>query len=156
MMDFKSDLDRTSVEKQNVVEYKDTEHSIDNENAGYISPSPEELKAVIWKLDVRIIPFLGLLYLCSFLDRVNIGNAKLAGITEDLHISSTDYNIALSIFFIGYVNICFRNDYTCNLSKKKNYFNVDHFRSTFKHDHENHRSQQMDSHCHDFLGCCGN
>jgi hypothetical protein len=97
-------LDRHNVEKQEIVEYNDIEHSIDNENAGYIPPSPEELKAVIWKLDLRIIPFLGLLYLCSFLDRVNIGNAKLAGITHDLNISATDYNIALSIFFIGYVS----------------------------------------------------
>jgi hypothetical protein len=96
--------DRHSFEKQEIVEYTDIEHSIDK--AGYVAPSPEELKAVIWKLDLRIIPFLGLLYLCSFLDRVNIGNAKLAGITVDLNISPTDYNIALSIFFIGYVSNC--------------------------------------------------
>ncbi|GAA5812716.1 hypothetical protein MFLAVUS_006174 [Mucor flavus] len=76
------------------------EHSIDSD---YTPPSPAELKAVLWKLDKRIIPFLGLLYLCSFLDRVNIGNAKLAGITHDLNISPSDYNLSLSIFFVGYV-----------------------------------------------------
>lgn len=70
---------------------------------GFIPPSPEELRKTLWKLDLRIIPFLGLLYLCSFLDRVNIGNAKLAGLAEDLHISASDYNIALSLFFVGYV-----------------------------------------------------
>lgn len=88
-------------EKPELVEYE--EESIGREAKEFVPPTPEELKAVIWKLDLRIIPFLGLLYLCSFLDRVNIGNAKLAGITTDLNISSTDYNIALSIFFIGYV-----------------------------------------------------
>ncbi|KAI8994963.1 major facilitator superfamily domain-containing protein [Pilobolus umbonatus] len=68
-----------------------------------IDCSPHELARIIRKLDVRIIPFLGVLYLCSFLDRVNISNAKLAGITGDLHLSDSDYNIALSIFFVGYV-----------------------------------------------------
>lgn len=33
------------------------------------------------------------------------GNAKIAGITEDLHISESDYNVALSIFFVGYVSV---------------------------------------------------
>jgi hypothetical protein len=39
----------------------------------FVEPTPAELKALLWKLDLRIVPFLGLLYLCSFLDRVNIG-----------------------------------------------------------------------------------
>lgn len=89
-------------------EVAEEEHTVDTESKNdsntFVHPSPEELKALMWKLDLRIIPFLGLLYLCSFLDRVNIGNAKLAGITTDLNISATDYNIALSIFFIGYVS----------------------------------------------------
>ncbi|CAM0138532.1 hypothetical protein VKS41_007148 [Umbelopsis sp. WA50703] len=69
----------------------------------FVEPTPAELKALLWKLDLRIVPFLGLLYLCSFLDRVNIGNAKLAGLTTSITISNNDYNWALSIFFIGYV-----------------------------------------------------
>lgn len=32
------------------------------------------------------------------------GNAKIAGITEDLNITESEYNVALSIFFIGYVS----------------------------------------------------
>ncbi|KAG1056171.1 hypothetical protein G6F46_002084 [Rhizopus delemar] len=69
----------------------------------FVHPSAEELRALIWKLDLRIIPFLGLLYLCSFLDRVNIGNAKLAGITTDLNMNGNEYNLALSLFFVGYI-----------------------------------------------------
>ena len=34
----------------------------------------KEYKRLRWKLDLRIVPFCGLLYLCSFLDRSNIGN----------------------------------------------------------------------------------
>lgn len=93
-----------SIEKQEIA-YNDIEHSIDHhEISGFVQPTPAEEKKVMWKLDLRIIPFLGLLYLCSFLDRVNIGNAKLAGITKDINISATDYNVALSIFFVGYVS----------------------------------------------------
>lgn len=82
---------------------KDIEHHADTDSDGFIPPTPEELRKTLWKLDMRIIPFLGLLYLCSFLDRVNIGNAKLAGIVEDLKVSSSDYNVALSLFFVGYI-----------------------------------------------------
>lgn len=91
-------------EKEQITEIDDVEHTIESELSNFVEPTPAETKAVMWKLDRRIIPFLGLLYLCSFLDRVNIGNAKLAGITKDLGISSGDYNIALSLFFVGYVS----------------------------------------------------
>ncbi|CAO3622266.1 unnamed protein product [Mucor hiemalis] len=103
MTDVKDQFtEKPIIEKTEFTEY-DEEHVINQESTGFVQPSPEELKKVIWKLDRRIIPFLGLLYLCSFLDRVNIGNAKLAGITHDLAISPNDYNLALSLFFVGYV-----------------------------------------------------
>lgn len=63
----------------------------------------KEKRRLFFKLDRRIIPYLSLLYLCSFLDRVNIGNAKIAGIVDDLGMSESMFNWALSIFFIGYV-----------------------------------------------------
>jgi hypothetical protein len=37
-------------------------------------------KKLLWKLDLRLIPWLSLLYLLSFLDRTNIGNAKIQGV----------------------------------------------------------------------------
>lgn len=46
---------------------------------------------------------LAVLYLISHLDRANIGNAKIAGLTKDLGLSGIQYNIALSLFFIPYV-----------------------------------------------------
>lgn len=109
-MSEKYEKEQQFTEKPQVIEYE--EESIGRGDKEFVPPTAEELKAVMWKLDLRIIPFLGLLYLCSFLDRVNIGNAKLAGITKDLNISATDYNIALSIFFVGYVSldlICWYN-----------------------------------------------
>ncbi|KAF2405500.1 major facilitator superfamily transporter [Trichodelitschia bisporula] len=55
------------------------------------------------KIDLRLIPLLALLYLLSFLDRTNIGNARLAGLEADLHLRGLDYNNALAIFFPFYV-----------------------------------------------------
>ncbi|KEF51416.1 uncharacterized protein A1O9_12565 [Exophiala aquamarina CBS 119918] len=68
--------------------------------------SDEERKAIdrklLWKLDFKLIPWLTLLYLISFLDRTNIGNAKIDGLQEDLHMTSNQYNDTLTIFFISY------------------------------------------------------
>jgi hypothetical protein len=44
---------------------------------GFVEPTKAEMRALIWKLDLRLIPFLGVLYLCSFLDRVNIGKFQV-------------------------------------------------------------------------------
>ena len=72
------------------------------DNASTITDK-KEARRLMCKLDRRIVPYLSLLYLCSFLDRVNIGNAKIAGIVDDLGMSESMFNWALSIFFIGYV-----------------------------------------------------
>lgn len=72
------------------------------------------------KVDAWLIPWLCLLYLLSFLDRTNIGmlaintkdllhllttstgNARLAGMEDDLGMGGHDYNNTLTIFFISY------------------------------------------------------
>lgn len=43
------------------------------------------------------------LYLISYLDKTNIGNAKIEGLLPSLHMNGEQYNVALSIFFIPYV-----------------------------------------------------
>ncbi|KAI1818417.1 MFS general substrate transporter [Poronia punctata] len=59
-------------------------------------------RKLLWRLDLVLIPWLCLLYLLAFLDRTNIGNAKVAGLTDDLGLSLGEYNITLTIFFISY------------------------------------------------------
>lgn len=53
-------------------------------------------------MDRWLVPWLSLLYLLSFLDRTNIGNARIAKMEPDLHMSGRDYANALTIFFISY------------------------------------------------------
>jgi MFS family permease len=59
-------------------------------------------RKLLRKLDFKLIPWLSFLYLVSFLDRTNIGNAKLDGLQEDLGMSNIQYNLTLTIFFISY------------------------------------------------------
>ena len=64
---------------------------------------PSEISATVYdakatqrllrKIDWYLLPFLALLYLLSFLDRANIGNARLAGLEKTLNMSGLDYNV---------------------------------------------------------------
>ncbi|KAH8724607.1 major facilitator superfamily domain-containing protein [Phaeosphaeriaceae sp. PMI808] len=58
---------------------------------------------LVRKLDLHIIPVVMLLYLLSFLDRVNIGNARLYGLERDLGMNSTQFQTAVSILFVTYI-----------------------------------------------------
>ncbi|KAL5347514.1 hypothetical protein ACLOAV_007826 [Pseudogymnoascus australis] len=58
---------------------------------------------ILRKVDLRLIPALFIMYILNYLDRNNIGNAKEAGMEKDLQLSSSDYSLALSIFFVGYL-----------------------------------------------------
>ncbi|EJD01969.1 MFS general substrate transporter [Fomitiporia mediterranea MF3/22] len=59
--------------------------------------TPEQEKKLYRKIDLRLMPILSIMYLCSFLDR---GNAKLAGLVEELHLVGNQYNIALTILVL--------------------------------------------------------
>ncbi|RFU30178.1 hypothetical protein B7463_g6173, partial [Scytalidium lignicola] len=67
--------------------------------------TPEEERAVVRKFDRKLVVFVALLYMLSFLDRSNIGNAKIAGLDTDLNLDSDKYEWVLTSFYISY--ICF-------------------------------------------------
>ncbi|MEJ8825333.1 MFS transporter [Variovorax humicola] len=57
--------------------------------------------AVYSKVSWRIIPFLMICFLIAYLDRVNVGFAKLQ-MSQDLGFSETIYGLGAGLFFIGY------------------------------------------------------
>ncbi|KAG8157186.1 hypothetical protein KVR01_012894 [Diaporthe batatas] len=61
----------------------------------YVPDTPEERK-LVRKIDLYLLPAIWGMYLL-------IGNAKTAGMAEDLNMDSTKYSIALTVFFVGYV-----------------------------------------------------
>ncbi|KAF2112229.1 retrograde regulation protein 2 [Lophiotrema nucula] len=78
-------------------------------------PLPEELQhldqdeqrklesSLVRRLDCTLMPVVALLFLLNILDRNNIANAKISGLTKTLGITNTEYNTCLMIFYVGYV-----------------------------------------------------
>ncbi|KAI4142727.1 MAG: hypothetical protein LQ340_007249, partial [Diploschistes diacapsis] len=60
-------------------------------------------RKIIMKTDLHVLPILFLLFLVSFVDRTNIGNAKIEGLTTGLHMVGDQYSIAVFVFNIPYV-----------------------------------------------------
>ncbi|CAI6335484.1 unnamed protein product [Periconia digitata] len=58
---------------------------------------------ILRKLDFRVLPILWLLYLVCFVDRSNIGNAKIQGMDVELKLTGQKYNVAVFVFNIGYL-----------------------------------------------------
>lgn len=77
-------------------------HHDPNWDGNDVDFSSVDEKAVLRKMDIRLLPMLALLYLLSFLDRGNIGNAKIEGLTETLHMTGPEYNWCLTVFFFTY------------------------------------------------------
>jgi ACS family tartrate transporter-like MFS transporter len=57
--------------------------------------------AIVRKAALRLVPFMGLLYVVSFLDRVNVGYAALT-MNADIGLSATAFGAGAGIFFLGY------------------------------------------------------
>ncbi|OSC96345.1 hypothetical protein PYCCODRAFT_1441111 [Trametes coccinea BRFM310] len=69
-----------------------------------VSPSVEE-KRLVRKLDWRIMPIACIMYLFAYLDRTNLGNARLQGLPQDtLHGDPTGvlFDWVNSVFFFSY------------------------------------------------------
>ncbi|KAJ7433827.1 MFS general substrate transporter [Mycena galericulata] len=62
-------------------------------------------KKILWKLDLHILPFLALLWLCNFIDRSNVGNARIAGLEKDTGLVGNQFNIVLTVFYVTYLLI---------------------------------------------------
>ncbi|GAW19942.1 hypothetical protein ANO14919_094350 [Xylariales sp. No.14919] len=103
-----------TLEKPDVVEVDRVGHRTHKDVIGHIDAmamAPEtsiesfahlDEKKILRKMDIRLIPMLALLYLLSFLDRGNIGNAKIEGLQEDLNMTDDQYNLCLTVFFFAY------------------------------------------------------
>jgi MFS family permease len=78
-----------------------TEAAYSNVAAVFDEDAERKLKL---KLDICIVPLTTLLYLFAYLDRGNMGNARLQGLQRDLMGNSdTRFSIALTSFYIAYI-----------------------------------------------------
>ncbi|KAF7846311.1 hypothetical protein BT93_L4632 [Corymbia citriodora subsp. variegata] len=94
------DLAPDSEKNMESIKLEDDQTS-DHPNEHIIDPVLE--KALVRKLDWNLMPLVMVLYLLAFLDRSNIGNAKIAGMSKKLHLTTSRYNWLLTIFYISYI-----------------------------------------------------
>lgn len=73
----------------------------------------ETFRKIIW----RLIPFLTLVWFLAWIDRVNIGFAKLT-MMDELGWSDAVYGAGAGIFFLGYFSLKFPVTFCCNVSAR--------------------------------------
>ncbi|KAI0765788.1 MFS general substrate transporter [Irpex lacteus] len=65
---------------------------------------PSRTATRVWtKMDCMVLPVVTAIFFLCFLDRGNIGNARIAGLQKDLKMSDYQYSLALTITFIPYI-----------------------------------------------------
>ncbi|KAK5194178.1 hypothetical protein LTR20_006130 [Exophiala xenobiotica] len=73
------------------------------------SMSPEELaalsKKVKWKADKRLIGMAWIMYVLNYFDRNEIGAARVIGMQQSLNMTTTQFGVAIAIFFVGYMSM---------------------------------------------------
>ncbi|KAF2129835.1 MFS general substrate transporter [Dothidotthia symphoricarpi CBS 119687] len=94
-----SEPNLSSVEKGNII-YET--HGSDRSTEEFTWTQEEET-AVRRKLDKLIVPVATFLYCLCFLDRANIGNARIQGMATDLNLVGVRFNWVVSIFYIIYM-----------------------------------------------------
>lgn len=70
--------------------------------AAGVAATRDEESAVYAKVMWRLLPFLFLCYVFAYLDRVNVGFAKLS-MMNDLGFSEAVYGLGAGVFFVGYL-----------------------------------------------------
>ncbi|KAK4142433.1 putative transporter-like protein [Dichotomopilus funicola] len=96
-----SDAEKQDTEKQHHDPEKQNDTPGDLRSDIVIDEAAE--RQLVRKLDRWIIPPVMLMYLLSFLDRVNIGNARLYGMEKDLGLTGDQYQTAVSVLFVTYI-----------------------------------------------------
>lgn len=69
---------------------------------GARSNDPEEAKLIV-KIDWFVLSFCCLLYWVNYLDRLNLSNAYVSGMKEDLGMGGDDFNLINTCFSVGYI-----------------------------------------------------
>ena len=77
----------------------------DSSDLETIDIDPALDRAITRKFDLHIVPWLFGLWLLAFIDRSNIGNARIDGLADDLKLDGDKFNIALTIFYVPYICI---------------------------------------------------
>ncbi|EON67345.1 hypothetical protein W97_06598 [Coniosporium apollinis CBS 100218] len=73
----------------------------DGSSVSQFDPTLE--RKTVLRLDLLLVPMMCMIYLLAFLDRSNIGNARVAGLQKDLGITDYQYQIAITVTYVPYI-----------------------------------------------------
>lgn len=69
----------------------------------HMSPIDRSLESkLVRKQDLRVLPMVFLMYFFTFLDRTNLGNARIAGMDKDLALGTYAFNIGACLYYAIY------------------------------------------------------
>src|SRR5437867_8450971 len=77
-------------------------HALDTTLGAPVTPSGRSEQHVIRKVSKHLLWFLFVLFVFSFLDRINIGFAGLT-MVKDLGLTGTQFGLATTMFYIAYI-----------------------------------------------------
>ncbi|CAH0058589.1 unnamed protein product, partial [Clonostachys solani] len=101
-------IHRDTVGEKNELDIIDSSHveaSVKAEDGAYSDPlSDAEKKKIIRRVDMRLLPILGVMYSISLIDRINLGLALVSGMQEGLELAvGSRYTIIVMVFFVAYM-----------------------------------------------------
>lgn len=76
-----------------------------------IDASPEEIKKLVRKVDLIILPFIAVCYIFFYIDKTTLSYAAIFGMKEDLQLVGDQYSWLSSIFYFGYLAWSFPANY---------------------------------------------
>ncbi|KAJ6043188.1 uncharacterized protein N7446_001384 [Penicillium canescens] len=101
------DIDKANINNIEVIANADKPNAQKEAPASVATLTPEERtkaeKALVRKIDIRLLPMIILMYILNYLDRNNIASARLAGLEEDLGLVGNQFATCVSILFVGYL-----------------------------------------------------
>jgi hypothetical protein len=59
-------------------------------------------RAIVRKIDLRIMPILFITYLFNFMDKTILSSASVFGLKDDNHLVGQNYSWVSSVFYFGY------------------------------------------------------
>lgn len=65
--------------------------------------SPADERALQWKIDLMILPYLAVCYAFFYIDKTTLSYAAIFGIKDDLHLVGTQYSWLSSAFYFGFL-----------------------------------------------------
>ena len=75
----------------------------DNPSDLHEAISPADERALQWKIDLMILPYLAVCYAFFYIDKTTLSYAAIFGIKDDLHLVGTEYSWLSSSFYYGFL-----------------------------------------------------